>query len=248
MSERPTHGMVLAAGLGRRMRPITDNLPKPLVSLAGKTLLDRALDQLQAVNVSAATVNLHYLSHMIEDHLAARSKPRITYSWETDLLLETGGGVAAALPTLGNNPFYVVNADIAWEDGSHPALSRLAEFWRDDVMDALLLLHPVAQATGYDGVGDYRCDDQGMLTRRRGDAAAPYVFSGVQLLHPRLFADAPAGPFSLTRLYDDAEASNRLFGIVHDGAWHHIGTPAGLAEAEEIFGSNSAADADSNGG
>jgi N-acetyl-alpha-D-muramate 1-phosphate uridylyltransferase len=248
MTERPTHGMVLAAGLGRRMRPITDNLPKPLVPLAGKTLLDRALDQLQAVNVSAATVNLHYLGYMIEAHLAARSEPRITFSWETDLLLETGGGVAAALSTLGTNPFYVVNADIAWEDGSYPSLSRLAEFWRDDTMDALLLLHPVAQATGYDGVGDYRCNDEGALTRRRDDATAPYVFCGVQLLHPRLFAGAPAGPFSLTRLYDEAEASNRLFGIVHDGAWHHIGTPAGLAEAEEIFGSNSAADEDSNGG
>ena len=187
MTARPTHGMVLAAGLGRRMRPITETLPKPLVPLAGKTLLDRALDQLQAVNVSAATVNLHYLSHMIEDHLAARSEPQVTFSRETDLLLETGGGVAAALPTLGHNPFYVVNADIAWEDGSHPALSRLAEFWRDEAMDALLLLHPVAQATGYDGVGDYRRNEEGLLTRRRDDAAAPYVFSGVQLLHPRLF-------------------------------------------------------------
>jgi len=248
MTECPTHGMVLAAGLGRRMRPITDNLPKPLVPLAGKTLLDRALDQLQAVNVSAATVNLHYLGDMIEDHLAARSKPRITFSWETDLLLETGGGVAAALMTLGNNPFYVVNADIAWEDGSHLALNRLAEFWRDDTMDALLLLHPISQATGYDGAGDYRYDDQGVLTRRRDDATAPYVFCGVQLLHPRLFADAPAGPFSLTRLYDEAEVSGRLFGIVHDGAWHHIGTPAGLAEAEEIFGAIPTTGDDSNGG
>ena len=248
MTECPTHGMVLAAGLGRRMRPITDNLPKPLVPLAGKTLLDRALDQLQAVNVSAATVNLHYLGDMIEDHLAARSKPRITFSWEADLLLETGGGVAAALMTLGNNPFYVVNADIAWEDGSHLALNRLAEFWRDDTMDALLLLHPIAQATGYDGAGDYRYDDQGVLTRRRDDATAPYVFCGVQLLHPRLFADAPAGPFSLTRLYDKAEVSGRLFGIVHDGAWHHIGTPAGLAEAEEIFGAIPTTGDDSNGG
>ena len=150
--------------------------------------------------------------------------------------------------TLGNNPFYVVNADIAWEDGSHLALNRLAEFWRDDTMDALLLLHPIAQATGYDGAGDYRYDDQGVLTRRRDDATAPYVFCGVQLLHPRLFADAPAGPFSLTRLYDEAEVSGRLFGIVHDGAWHHIGTPAGLAEAEEIFGAIPTTGDDSNGG
>ncbi|NKB18924.1 MAG: NTP transferase domain-containing protein [Alphaproteobacteria bacterium] len=242
MIELPTHGMVLAAGLGLRMRPITENLPKPLVPLAGRTLLDRALDHLQAVEVTSATVNLHYLGQMIEDNLATREKPKITYSWESDLLLETGGGVSAALPTLGKNPFYVVNADIAWEDGSNPALSRLADFWRDDAMDALLLLHPVAQATGYDGVGDYRCDSEGLLTRRRDAPSAPFVFTGVQLLHPRLFTGAPGGPFSLTQLYDEAEAAGRLCGVVHDGAWHHIGTPAGLVEAEKLFGSSQAVD------
>lgn len=248
MKARPTHGMVLAAGLGLRMRPITETLPKPLVPLAGKTLLDRALDHLQAAGVGAVTVNIHYLGHMIKEHLVAREAPQIKFSSEIDLLLETGGGVTAALPTLGDNPFYVVNADIAWEDGSQPALSRLADFWRDEAMDALLLLHPVEQATGYDGVGDYRRDEKGALTRRRDVATAPYVFSGVQLLHPRLFANAPAGPFSLTRLYDEAEASGRLFGIIHDGAWHHIGTPAGLAEAEEFFGAPRTPGENANGG
>lgn len=236
MTLSPTHGMVLAAGLGLRMRPITETLPKPLVPLGGQTLLDRALDHLQKANVRSATVNLHYLGHMIEEHLATRSEPKVTFSWEKDLLLETGGGVNAALPTLGESPFYVVNADIAWEDGPQPALNRLANFWRDEGMDALLLLHPVAQATGYDGAGDYELEREGALTRRRDTPSASLVFTGVQLLHPRLFVNAPTGAFSLTTLYDQAEAAGRLFGLVHDGAWHHIGTPAGLTEAERVLG------------
>lgn len=235
MMINPTHGMVLAAGLGRRMLPITDDIPKSLIPVAGKTLIDRVLDQLQLSTIRSVTVNLHYLGHMIEEHLASRAEPHITFSWETDLLLETGGGVKAALPSLGDSPFYVVNADIAWQDGSQPALSRLAEFWCRDTMDALLLLHPVAQATGYDGVGDYRRYENGTVRRRRDDLVAPFVFTGIQLLHPRLFANAPKGPFPLTRLYDEAEEAGRLYGVVHDGAWHHIGTPAGLAEAETFL-------------
>jgi MurNAc alpha-1-phosphate uridylyltransferase len=228
----PRRAMVLAAGLGLRMRPITETRPKPLVSVAGRTLLDRALDALAGVGVTDAVVNLHYLPHMIEDHLADRPAPRITLSDERDLLLETGGGVTKSLPMLGDAPFYVVNADIAWRDGQMPALRRLAEAWDDAAMDALLLVHPVEDATGYDGVGDYFSNSSGRLRRRRNDATAPYVFTGVQLLHKRLFADAPTGPFSLTRLYDQAEAAGRLYGLIHDGDWHHIGTPAGLATAE----------------
>ena len=229
----PTHAMVLAAGLGLRLRPLTESRPKPLVELAGRTLLDRALDRLVEAGVSEAVVNIHYLGHMIEDHLAGRTVPRITLSREDDRLLETGGGVAKALPALGSAPFYVVNADIAWSDGAAPALHRLARAWRDPAMDALLLVHPVESATGYDGAGDYAIDSAGALRRRRERADAPYVFTGVQLLHPRLFAGAPDGPFSLLRLYDAAEAAGRLYGIVHDGDWHHIGTPAGLAVAEQ---------------
>ena len=180
----------------------------------------------------SAVVNLHYLGEMIERHLAGRRAPRIAFSDERELLLETGGGVTKALPLLGDGPFFVVNADIAWVDGEIPALQRLAARWDDSAMDALLLLHPVEETTGYDGVGDYTQDAEGRLRRRRDDPAAPYVFTGVQILHPRLFADAPEGPFSLTRFYDEAEAEGRLFGLVHDGDWHHIGTPAGLAEAE----------------
>ena len=244
----PTHAMVLAAGLGLRMRPITKKLPKPLVPLGGRTLLDRTLDHLEAANVESVTVNLHYLGHMIKDHLATRMNPQIKFSDETARLLDTGGGVTKALSSLGENPFYVANADIAWEDGPEPALSRLMRFWRDGAMDALLLLHPVDMATGYDRDGDYGCTDDGVLTRRRDDPKAPFVFTGVQILHPRLFEYAPMGPFSLTHLYDVAEAAGRLYGIIHDGAWNHIGTPAGLEKAEVFFRKFSASGEEADGG
>ncbi len=234
--EGPRRAMVLAAGLGLRMRPITETCPKPLISVAGRTLLDRALDSLADAGVADAVVNIHYLAPMIEDHLSGREAPRIVLSDERDILLETGGGVTRALPRLGPDAFYVVNADIAWKDGDFPALGRLAEAWNDTAMDALLLLHPVAEATGYDGDGDYFMNDTGGLTRRRNEAEAPLVFTGVQILHPRLFENALDGPFPLTLLYDRAETENRLFGLVHDGDWHHIGTPAGLAEAEARLG------------
>lgn len=249
----PAAAMVLAAGLGLRLRPLTENCPKPLIKLAGRTLLDRALDHLAAAGVARAVVNLHYLGHMIETHLSARSAPTIEFSREDETLLETGGGVTKALPLLGPVAFYVVNADITWTDGKGPALQRLAAAWRDGDMDALLLLHPAATATGYDGVGDYGLEQKpeggvngqpGRLTRRRDRPSAPYVFTGVQMLHPRLFTDAPTGPFSLTRLYDKAEEAGRLYGIIHDGDWHHIGTPAGLSEAEEILSKDPARSGD----
>jgi len=240
----PTAAMVLAAGLGLRLRPLTENCPKPLIELAGRTLLDRALDHLVAAGVARAVINLHYLGHMIEAHLSGRAAPAIEFSREDDALLETGGGVTKALASLGPAAFYVVNADITWTDGKFSALRRLAAAWRDRDMDALLLLQPVTTATGYDGVGDYTHDlapeggadgRAGPLTRRRERPSAPNVFTGVQLLHPRLFTDAPTGPFSLTRLYDRAEDAGRLYGIIHEGDWHHIGTPVGLAEVEEIL-------------
>lgn len=227
----PSTAMVLAAGLGKRLRPITDTVPKPLVVVAGRTLLDRTLDALAAAGVESAVVNCHYLGSMIDTHLAGRATPRIHLSNEANQLLETGGGVKRALARLGKGPFLVVNADIAWEDAETPALNRLAAAWRDRTMDALLLLHKVATASGYDGAGDYDIEG-GLLRRRRDRPAAPLVFTGIQILHPRLFADAPEGPFSLTDLYDKAEAEGRLFGLIHDGAWYHIGTPAGLEEAD----------------
>ncbi len=227
---RPQRAMVLAAGRGERMRPIAAAIPKPLVTVCGRTLLDRALDHLVAAGIADVVVNTHHLAAQVAGHVANRTAPRIAVSHE-DILLDTGGGVAKALPRLGTAPFYVVNSDALWVDGAAPALERLAAAWADGAMDALLLLVPVAGAYGYDGQGDYEQRESGALTARRGETA-PYVFGGVQLLHPRLFADVAVEAFSLKRLYDRAEAAGRLFGLVHDGAWYHVGTPDALAEAE----------------
>lgn len=232
----PTHGMVLAAGLGLRMRPLTDTLPKPLIPVAGRCMLDRALDQLTAAGVTQRVVNTHYLGGMVADHLAARrrdegSVAQIALSHEPDLL-DTGGGVAKALPLLGTAPFFVINGDILWRDGAELALRRLAAAWNDDRMDALLLVHPRETAIGYDGPGDFDLAPDGALLRRTG-GTAPFVFTGVQILTPRLLNGAPPGAFSLNILYDRASTARRLHGIVHTGQWFHIGTPDGLRLAEE---------------
>jgi MurNAc alpha-1-phosphate uridylyltransferase len=229
MSTHPSHAMVLAAGLGLRMRPITEHTPKPLVSVAGRTMLDRALDHLAEVGVEHLVVNTHWLAPRIKEHLAGRAN--LTLSHE-DVLLETGGGVTKALPHLGHAPFYVVNSDIIWTDGGTPALKRLAEFWDESRMDALLLMQPTATAMGYEGAGDFFLDPQGVPRRRKDREVAPLLFSGVQILSPRLFRDAPSGKFSLNVLYDRALDQGRLFGIVHDGRWYHVGTPQALPEVE----------------
>ncbi len=225
----PRRAMVLAAGLGLRMRPITEHTPKPLVSVAGRTMLDRALDHLAVAGVSHFVVNTHWLADKVAAHLSGR--PGITLSHE-DELLETGGGVARALPHLGDEPFYVVNSDIIWTDGATPALRRLAEAWDDSRMDALLLLQRTATAMGYEGAGDFFLDAKGVPSRRRDREVAPLLFSGVQILSPRLFRDAPAGRFSLNVLYDRALEDGRLFAIVHDGRWYHVGTPDALPQVE----------------
>jgi MurNAc alpha-1-phosphate uridylyltransferase len=229
----PKKGMVLAAGLGTRMRPITDKIPKSLVQVRGRTLLDHAIDRLEAVGVETVVVNTHYLAQQVVDHLARRQSPRIEISAEDDLL-ETGGGVLKALPLLGDH-FYVVNSDVLWLDGKVPALERLARAWNDDEADALLLLQRTTTAVGYDGVGDYFLDKLGVPRYRNEREIAPYIFAGIQLLSRRLFAEANERPkkFSLSRLYHQAEAAGRLRGIVHDGEWYHIGTPEGLEAAEE---------------
>jgi MurNAc alpha-1-phosphate uridylyltransferase len=231
----PRVAMVLAAGLGKRMRPLTDTMPKPLLPVAGRTLIDRVLDRFQDIEIERAVVNLHYLRPALEAHLNQRRLPKIEQSLE-DALLETGGGVKHALPRLGAAPFYVANADVLWLDGKRPALRRLAQAWDDAAMDALLLLQPTVSAIGYDGAGDYFADGDGRLRRRRGQTVAPFIFAGVQILHPRLFKNAPDGPFSLNRLYDRAEEAGRLWGLRHDGLWFHVGTPEGLAETESILG------------
>lgn len=224
--------MVLAAGLGKRMRPLTENRPKPLVELAGRTLLDRALDHLAAAGIGRVVVNSHYLGEMVAAHLADRDG--LTLSPEADLL-ETGGGVKAALPHLGDGPFLVVNSDSVWSDGATPAIERLAARWDDTEMDALLLLHPTVSCDGIHDRGDYNLEPDGRVLRRIEPKIAPFVFTGIQLLHPRLFDGAPDGPFSLNLLYDRAQEAERLFGLRHDGEWFHVGTPEELAATEALF-------------
>ncbi|MEO5337072.1 MAG: nucleotidyltransferase family protein [Magnetospirillum sp. WYHS-4] len=228
----PKVGMVLAAGKGLRMRPITDRLPKPLIKVGDRSMLDHALDRLQDAGVETAVVNVHHLGHLIVQHLRSRLLPRILISREDGELLETGGGVKKALPLLGEAPFFVANGDVLWLDGYRPALHRLAEAWDGARMDALLMLHSTVDAYGYDGVGDFQLDPEGRIARRAEGEVSPYLYTGVQILHPRLFQGAPEGPFSLNLLYDRAIAAGRLFGMQHDGEWFHIGTPDGLAEAE----------------
>lgn len=227
----PNTGMVLAAGLGLRMRPITDTMPKPLVKVVGRTLVDHALDRLEAAGVEKVVVNAHYRADMLIRHLAQRHTPRIEIQEEAELL-ETGGGVTRALPLLGER-FFVLNSDIVWLDGKAAALERLARAFDDESMDAILLLQRTTSAVGYDGAGDYFFDAAGCARRRREREVAPYIFGGVQILTRRLFECARVERFSLNRLFDRAEAAGRLGAIVHDGEWYHIGTPAGLAEAEE---------------
>ncbi len=224
-----SRGMVLAAGLGLRMRPLTEARPKPLIGLFGQTLLDRALDRLSKAGVTDAVVNTHYKAGMIADHLAGRAG--VTLSHEPDLL-DTGGGVRNALPHLGDGPFFVVNSDSVWVDGPSQALGRVAAAWDDAAMDALLMVHPSVTARGYHGAGDYFVEPDGPARRRREFEVAPFVFTGVQILHPRLFNASPPTAFSLNLLYDRAEAAGRLYALVHDGDWYHVGTPTDLRAAE----------------
>ena len=230
----PKRAMVLAAGRGLRMRPITETLAKTLVAPDGRSLLDRILDRLEAAGVEQVVVNLHHLGEQIERHLEQRGTPEVAFSRE-DSLLETGGGVRKALPLLGDEAFYVINGDTLWLDGLEPALSRLAATWDQAAMDALLLLHPTAYAMTYEGAGDFFLSPEGRVRRRGEREVAPFVFAGVQILHPRLFEGAPEGAFSLNRLYDAAAEAERLRGLRHDGEWFEVGTPKALRVAEEAL-------------
>ena len=234
----PSTGMVLAAGLGKRMRPLTATRPKPLIEVAGRSLLDRALDHLAAAGVARAVVNVHYFAEQVEAHLGSRTDPAIVISDERAALLETGGGVAKALPLIGCDPFYVINSDNLWVDGSIDTLHLLAQRWDPQAMDALLLLVPLARASGYEGRGDFAMDPNGLLKRRVEARVAPYVFSGVQLLSKHLFDGEPVEPFSMWRVWNKALAAKRLFGAVHGGMWFHVGTPAAVGETEARLASN----------
>jgi MurNAc alpha-1-phosphate uridylyltransferase len=227
--------MVLAAGLGERMRPLTDSRPKPLVEVAGKALLDHVLDRLAAAGVERAVVNVHYLADQIERHLAGRKRPRITISDERALLLGTGGGVVKALAALGSAPFLHVNSDTIWIDGVKPNLELLAEAFDAARMDALLLLAPITSSIGYGGRGDFTMAADGRLKRRGEQDVAPFVYAGAAILRPELFKDAPTGAFALTRLFDRAAAEGRLHGLRLEGVWMHVGTPDAVALAEEAI-------------
>ncbi len=233
MAARLSQAMVLAAGRGERMRPLTDKTPKPLIEVMGRSMLDRVFDRLSAVGIKDAVVNLHHLGEQIEAHLNERGDMKIAFSHEDDLLLETGGGVAKAQSLLGKKPFYVINGDVVWLDGGTPALQRLAEAWDDKHMDLLLLLHPVTVAHGYEGQGDFFMDPAGRLSRRGEREIAPFIFAGIQILHPRILKDLPEGAFSLNLLYDRAIEAERLWGVRHDGEWFHVGTPESLADTED---------------
>lgn len=232
LSPRPRRAMVLAAGLGTRMRPLTEARPKPLVSVGGKALIDHVLDKLAAAQVETAVVNVHYFADQIERHVAARAAPRVVVSDERNLLLGTGGGVVKALPHLGNAPFFHVNSDTLWIDGVKPNLERLATAFDPASMDALLLLAATSTSVGYAGRGDFAMAADGRLRRRAEREVVPFVFAGVAVLGPALFAGAPSGAFPLTTLFDRATEAGRLHGLRLDGVWMHVGTPEAVAAAE----------------
>jgi len=224
--------MVLAAGLGTRMRPLTETQPKPLVRVAGKALIDHVLDPLAEAGVGTAVVNVHHFADQMEAHLASRQRPRIVLSDERAQLLDSGGGVRKALPHLGTGPFFVLNADSFWIDGPRSNLARLAEAFDPARMDVLLLLASTAASTGYDGRGDFVMDPHGGLERRTERGVAPFVYAGVAILAPGLFDTMPDGPFSLNRIFDAALSAKRLHGLRLDGFWLHVGTPAAIGQAE----------------
>jgi MurNAc alpha-1-phosphate uridylyltransferase len=234
--DMPATAMVLAAGLGKRMRPLTATRPKPLIEVAGRTLLDRALDRVEAAGIGTAVVNAHYFADQIESAVAARHGTlAIRVSDERAALLETGGGVTKALPLIDADPFFVINADNMWIDGSADTLRLLAQRWDAEAMDALLLLVPLARAAGYEGRGDFHLDPVGVVAPRGEFRIAPFVFSGIQLISKRLFDGEPVEPFSMWRAWHKALAHGRLFGAVHQGLWFHVGTPASVGETEVML-------------
>lgn len=227
-----TQAMVLAAGEGRRLRPLTYHTPKPLIQVGGKAMLDHALDELAAVGVKRCVVNTHHLGDQIQTHVKERIKPEVIISHET-MLLDTGGSIMKALPYFKGNPFFVLNADIWWRDTKDSCLTQLNQFWDPTKMDTLLLLVPMEKAIGYTGVGDYFLTPDGRAHYRKDQPTAPYIFSGIRILHPRLLAGQEARPFSIMPLFHTVEEQGRLFGLVYDGDWGDIGTLESLKAIQE---------------
>ena len=232
---KPDTAMLLAAGLGTRMRPLTDRVPKPLVEVGGKSLIDWTLDQLAAAQVKRAVVNVHYLAPLLVEHLRDRRAPIVTISDETERLLDTGGGVAKALPLLGSDAFFVFNCDAIIRDGKTPMLNRLAAAWNPTALDVLMLVHPTTTAHGFDGAGDFFVDSDGNMKRRGTASEAPFVYAGAHILHPRVLAQEPPTAFSMNKIWDRAIATGRMKAIVHDGAWYHVGTPQAVGETEALL-------------
>ncbi len=226
--------MVMAAGLGKRMRPLTASQPKPMVRVGGKPLIDHALDRLTEAGVARAVVNVHYLADALEAHLKARKAPAVTVSDERAVLLETGGGMIKALPHLPD-PFFCLNADNVWLDGPSSAFAELSARWNPQEMDALLLLVGHARAVNFDGVGDFYMDPRGRLSRKRAGRVAPFIYTGIQLVSHRLLRDAPDGKFSTNLLWDRAIGEGRLYGTSFTGLWFEVGTPHAIAPTEEAL-------------
>lgn len=225
--------MVMAAGLGTRMRPLTNDRPKPLVKVAGKALIDHSLDKLCEAGFDDVVVNVHYLPQMVEEHLGNfDGNFDIQISDERELLMETGGGLVKALPLIRQDPFYCINSDNIWTDNGNSSLSKLAELWNAERMDALLLVVPKANAYNHKGAGDFYLNDDGRLERRGKRHTAPYIFTGIQLVSHRLLRNPPEGPFSTNIFWDRAISEGRLYGMVHAGEWFDIGSPEAIAPTE----------------
>jgi MurNAc alpha-1-phosphate uridylyltransferase len=235
MSSIGQSAMVLAAGLGLRMRPLTLSRPKPLIEVAGRHLIDHGMDKLRNAGVSRTVINVHYFPEQIEEWARLQRGIEIIISDERHELLDTGGGIANALALLPEAPFFVLNSDSFWEDGPSPALHRIQSAWDDTKMDCLLLLTPLARAVGYDGKGDFTRAQDGRLQRRAEGSQSLLAYSGAYLVHPRLFAGSPVGKFSMNLLWDRAMAAGRLFGLEHDGLWLHVGTPEAIPLAERAL-------------
>jgi len=231
----PGTAMVLAGGFGKRMRPVSATTPKPLVKVGGRPLIDHCLDGLMEAGVGTVVVNVHYLADLVEAHLKKRERPRIVISDEREALLETGGGIRKALPLLGDDAFLLRNSDSFWLEGVRPNLDWLSGAWDAKRMDALLLLAPTVNAIGYSGRGDFFLDKEGHLSRRPERLIAPFVYAGAAILHPRLFADAPEGAFSLNLLFDRAIEAGRLSGVRLDGLWINVETAASIRAADEAI-------------
>lgn len=236
----PEKAMVLAAGYGKRMRPLSATTPKPLIEVSGKALIDHCLDGLAEAGVKTAIVNVHYLADLMQAHLVRRTAPEIVFSDEREKLLDTGGGITKALPMFDDKPFVLRNSDSFWLEGVRPNLKWLFDAWDDDKMDGLLLLAATVASAGYSGPGDFLLGPEGRLTRRRERTVAPFVYAGAAILHPRLFKDPPENAFSLNDLFDRAIEAERLYGVRLDGLWINVETPAAIGMAERAIAESAA--------